>query len=273
MKMALARAGVLAVALAAAGCGARLMRLPDGPGGPASDGAAALAQANRVCTTINSMTAEASVSGRVGGQRLRARLLLGVAAPDRARIEAVAFGQPVFTFVASGGDATLVLTQDNRVLEHGPPAGVLEAVTGAPLDPAALRAVLTGCATPAETVAAQARGADWRVISTTADSGSEWYLRRENATSPWRLVASRHRPAGQAGWRAEYREFVNDVPMDVRLTSDVRDRFNLRLRLTDPERNVALGDEAFAVVVPRSASPITLEELRRSGPLASADER
>jgi hypothetical protein len=263
------RALACAAAVLAAGCGMRPMKLPAGPGAPAPDGAAAFAQATAGCASLASLTAEASVSGRVGGQRLRAQLLVGVARPDRARIEAFAFEQPIFTFVASGGDATLLLTRDRRVLEHGAPDRVLEALTGAPLDGAELRTALTGCA-DANGIALDARrlADDWRLLS---DAITDWYLHRDSGSAPWRLVAAVHRPPGRPGWRAEYRDFAADLPHDVRLASADRDRFQLRLRLSAPERNAPLGPDAFEVHVPPGVAPITLEELRASGPLASDD--
>ena len=60
---------------------------------------------------------------------------VGVAAPASARLEAVApFGPPLFIFAATDDDATLLLPRDERVLEHGRPAEVLDAVAGVPLE-------------------------------------------------------------------------------------------------------------------------------------------
>jgi hypothetical protein len=140
------RAGVLAAALAAVSCGAPLMKLPAGPGQPAADARDALIEATAACRAVAVMTAEAGVSGSAGGRRLRARLVLGLQSPASARLEAVGpFARLLFTFVAQGDEATLVLNQDNRVLERGRPEAVLEALTGVPIGPAMLREALTGC--------------------------------------------------------------------------------------------------------------------------------
>ena len=65
---------------------------------------------------------------------MRGRLLAGLAAPASARLEAVApFGPPVFIFVARDDEATLLLPRDRRVLEHGRPTAVLDAVAGVPM--------------------------------------------------------------------------------------------------------------------------------------------
>jgi hypothetical protein len=42
--------------------------------------------------------------------------------------------------------------------------------------------------------------------------------------------------------------------------------FDLSLSLSQIETNVPLGDEVFRVDIPRSAQPITLDELRHARP-------
>src|SRR5204863_4874360 len=159
------RGSLVAAALCCDGCGAALMKLPAGPGVPAADGADAIADATAACRAVSTMSAEIGVSGSVGGRRLRGRLLVGLAPPASARIEAVApAGAPVFILVASGQDATVLLPRDDRVLEHGAAAPVLEAVAGVPLDPADLKAALTGCAQAPDAAHGRSLGNDWRVV-------------------------------------------------------------------------------------------------------------
>jgi hypothetical protein len=235
------------------------MKLPTGPMTPASDAREAVAQATRGCGRIDALTAEVGVSGSVDGQRVRARMIVGVARPSSARIEAAApFGAPVFVFVARGDEATLLLPRDDRVLEHGRPDAVLDAAAGVPLDPAALRATLTACAEHPDVAAARAIGDAWRVVH---DGDGDLYLRRDPPGAPWRIVAT-VRPA----WRAEYRDFDGDVPRGVRLTGADPRHFDLRLALSQVEINPTLGGDAFVVPVPRSAVPITLDELRHARP-------
>ena len=158
-------------ALSSASCAAPLMKLPAGAGAPAPDAADALAQATATCRGIRTLTAEIALSGSAGGRRVRGRLSAGVAAPASVRLEAAApFGPPVFIFVATNDDATLLLPRDDRVLEHGRPGAVLDAVAGVPLDAADLQTTLTGCAPPVAQAAGRAFGADWRVV--TASVGS-----------------------------------------------------------------------------------------------------
>jgi outer membrane lipoprotein-sorting protein len=264
--MTAARAAVFAVALAAAGCGTPLVKLPAGPGAPAPDAAEALSQATATCAQVSTISAEMAVSGSVAGRRLRGRLLVGLSSPASAYLEAPApFGAPIFVFAATGGEATLLLPRDRRVLRHGDPAGVLEAITGVPLGPDQLRTVLTGCAASPEPTAlarAQSLGADWRVIP----AEPELYLRRERAGAPWRLVASINR--GASGWRADYADFQANVPRGVRLTSLDARRFDLRLALSQVEMNVPLDASVFEVAIPPGTQPLTIEELRDAGPLA-----
>src|SRR5262249_12003223 len=155
------------------------------------------------CRAVTSFTAEISASGSVAGHRLRARLLVGLAAPASARLEAAApFGEPLFFFVSQGNEATLLLPRDHRVLEHGAPRDVLEAVTGLPLSAADLRSALIGCA-GADPSRAQRLGDDWRLLS---NAERELYLNRKGPSAGWRLVAVIHKDASSE-WRAEYSDF------------------------------------------------------------------
>jgi hypothetical protein len=260
--------GVAALAgVMAASCGAPLLKLPAGPGAPAADISTVIAEATRACRAVSTTTAEAAVTGSVGGRRLRARLLVGLASPASARLEAFAFGAQIFVFVSRAGDATLLLPRDRRVLQHGRPADVLEAVTGLPLDAGDLRVALLGCS--AGQVADRGRqiGDDWRAVQ---DGATELYLQRTPRAGPWRVVAAVHRDPGRPAWRAEYRDFAEGLPRSVRFVSLDQTRFDLRLTLSQVDLNVTLDPAAFVVNVPPDTDPISLDELRQSGPLTGA---
>jgi hypothetical protein len=262
-----ARAVVLTtlVAVSAASCGAPLLKLPTGPGLPAPDAAAALMQAVSACRRITTVSAEVAVSGSVGGRRVRGRILAGLAEPASLYIEAPApFGAPLFVFGASNGDATLLLPRDRRVLEHGRPVEVLEAIAGVPLDPADLRRTLTGCLADTGVDAGSARGFGdlWRIVPGERDA----YLKRDRPADPWRLVAVLQ--PGQYGWRADYSAFMNDVPRSIRLVSNDAGRFDLRLDLSQVDLNVALEPAVFQIAIPPGAQPMSIEELRANGPLS-----
>ena len=250
-------------ALSLASCAAPLMKLPAGAGAPAPDAADALAQATATSRGIRTLTAEIGISGSAGGRRVRGRLLAGVAAPDSVRLEATApFGPPVFIFVATAADATLLLPRDERVLEHGRPDAVLDAVAGVPLDAADLDATLTGCARTGPQSQGRALGTDWRVVRVSAGKvSSDLYLHRDSGALPWRLVATT-REDGVV--RVEYRDFQNGLPRAIHLRGNEQEAFDLTLALSQVETNIPLGGEVFRVDIPPSAAPITVDELRRA---------
>jgi hypothetical protein len=262
--MTAARAAVLAAALFTASCGAPLMKLPAGPGRPAPDAATLLDEATAACRRISTISAEVAVSGSVGGRRVRGRLLAGLAAPASVYIEAPApFGAPLFIIGGTGGTATLLLPRDRRVLESGDTEAILAAITGVPLDAAELKATMTGCTTDANAATGGvAYGEDWRVLQGVESR----YLRREKPSGPWRLAAIVR--GGGDGWRADYRNFVNDLPTSIRLLSTEPRRFDLRLELSQVDTNVELPPATFRVAIPPGTEPISLEELRASGPLS-----
>jgi hypothetical protein len=261
---------VLAAAVTTVSCAAPLLKLPPPGGAPASDASAALAEALATCHGVRTLTAQMAVSGKVNGQRVRARLQVGLAEPASAYIEAPApFGAPVFVFAAQNDEATLLLPRDRRVLEHGRPADVLEAIAGVPLAPAALRAAVTGCleSTEPRTTATQP-SALWRIFP----GDPEAYVHRDRDADPWQLVAVVHHGAGPA-WRAEYHDFVSKLPRSIHLTSAPSSRFDLQLTLSDVEVNVPIESTTFRVQIPAGTAPLTLDELKSAGPLADRSRK
>jgi hypothetical protein len=249
--------------IGSASCGAPLMKLPSGPGSPAPDAAETFAEATAACHAVSSISADITASGSVGGQRLRGHLLTGLAAPASARLEAVApVGQPLFIFVAKDGDATLLLPREDRVLEHGPPAAVLEAVAGVRLDPAELRHALTGCVPPAVSPQGKSLGADWRLVTV---GSTDVYLHRDPKAGRWQIVSAMHKPVS-GPWRADYRDFQDGLPRAIHLVSVGDKRFDLSLNLSQVALNESLGAEVFRVDVPQSAERITLDRLNHARP-------
>jgi len=257
--------GALLAALLTASCGAARLKLPEGPAVPAADAIDLLERATATCRAVRTLTAEVAVRGSAGGRRIRARLLAGLEAPSSAYLEAPApFGSPLFIFAARDREATLLLARDRRVLQRADPAEVLEAIAGVRLDPAALRATLTGCAERGGSDGGLQVGENWRIVP----GHEERFLRRDRAGSPWRLVALVHERGELGEWRAEYRDFLNDLPRSIRLISRDRRRFDLQLALSQLDVNVPLGPDTFVVRLPPEVAPVTLDELREAGPLA-----
>jgi hypothetical protein len=213
------------------------------------------------------MTASLALSGKAGSTKLRGRIDAGFAAPASARLEGIPpFGKPVFVLVAGDGRGTLVLTREDRVLRDAPPEQIVEALAGVTLAPDALRTIVAGCGFPdaAPTAGSELRaGADDWVVLTMPDGTC--YLRRSNAA--WRLAAATRGPL-----TVRYDDFQAGRPaaIAIRATASGRVTADIRLRLSDVETNVTLDPRTFVADLPTDPVPLTLEELRRAGPLGGS---
>jgi hypothetical protein len=273
-----AAAVALVAALGASGCGAPLVQLPSGNGVPAQDAAEIVAQATGRCSGVRTLAADIAFSGSVGGRRVSGRLSAGVSAPASVRLEAMApFGPPLFIFVATGDEATLLLPHEDRVLEHGRPDLVLKAIAGIPLAARDMLPLLTGCPFgPAESRRGRQIGDAWRVVP--AGNEIELYFHREPALASWRLVSSVQGPGGEErSWRADFTSFQESLPRLVRVASlegaGADAGFDLRLVLSQVDVNVSLDADAFRVRIPPTAVPMRLEELRQTGLLSVPGKR
>jgi outer membrane lipoprotein-sorting protein len=260
-----ARAAWLGVCLAtASACGAKAPVLPTGGGAPFPEAAAAYAEATTACRAVRTLSAELALSGRAGGQKLRGRILGGFAEPGQVRLEAPApFGRSVFTLVVRDGAATLVLNREHRVLRDAPPVELVEALTGVALGPDELRSALAGCGLGVDQVASgQTYPGEW---ATVEGARSRTWLRRVGGA--WRLVAS-----SRDALEVRYDEFASGRPSAVRVRTTPAQGAgtDLTLRLTQVDVNVALQPDVFQVDVPPDATPLTLDELRRTGPLGGS---
>ena len=83
----LPRLGAVIAAGLATSCGAALQRLPAGPGQADPDAASVFAQATISCRAVASLSAELRVSGTAAGQRLRGRVLAGLAHRGERKVE------------------------------------------------------------------------------------------------------------------------------------------------------------------------------------------
>jgi hypothetical protein len=268
---------VVVAALLTAACGPSLIKLPSGSAKPVppAEATRALADALGECSNVRSLSAEVAVSGRVEDRRVRGRIVAATARPASARLEAVvSFGPPLFVFVTRDGDATLLLPRENRVLPHGRPASVLEAIAGVPLDAADLHDLLTGCAEIDRTPPSATGFADlWQVVTIR---NAEVYLRRERASDPWRVVTTvRSTAQADERWRADFADARQGVPRAIHLVSvsgqgRIGQHFDLQLGLSQVDINPPLDQTVFSVRLPEGASPITVDDLRRSGPFGLA---
>ncbi|MEO6237373.1 MAG: hypothetical protein ABIQ52_10280 [Vicinamibacterales bacterium] len=247
-----------------AGCAAKAPSLPTGRGAPFPDYLAAYHQATSACRGVTTMTASMAMSGKAGTTKLRGRIDAGFEAPQRVRLEGRApFGKPVFILVADAGRGTLVLPRDERLLRDAPPDQIVEALAGVRLGPEALRTAIAGCGF---SVAAPSGGSSfpngW--ISIAVDEATA-YLRRHSGN--WEMAAAASGPL-----TVTYADYSAGRPMTVRLRAQSQGRTSadLTLRLSDVDINTTLNPKTFEVEIPEHPVPLTLEELRRAGPLGGS---
>jgi hypothetical protein len=249
-------AWVLAVATSACSPPSR-PALPSGSGTPFPGFDSAYQQATLECAGVRTITTELALSGKAGGTKLRGRINAGFSSPDNMLLEGLApFGKPAFLLSARGAEATLVLPRDERVLRGAAPSAIVEALAGVALTPAELRTAVAGCGL--SVVTTPGPGRSYGEDSAAADSeGGTLYLRR---------VESRWRVAGvvRDGLTIQYGDFSGGRATAVFIRTAVAD---LALRLSQSEINMPLDPRVFDIEVPPNAVPLTLDELRRAGPL------
>lgn len=259
-----------ALGLGACGGGVAIS-LPDGPGTSLRDPAERLASATTGCADVRTVVAGSTVAGSVGGARVRATLLIGVEHTGNARIEALAGpGGPVLVLTARADDATLVLPRVNQVLQGASVEQILDALVGVPIDAADLAMALTGCF-----------GAGGVPEAGRSYGGGVASFDLPGATTVWTQVSSGG-PRAIGGRRGAltvaYKREAREAPSRVRLLvrharQPSQAAADLTLTLSRIDVNDAIDPGAFVARVPRDAQPITLDELRRSGPLGGAPRR
>lgn len=251
---------IAACALMMAACAHAPTRLPADAGAPFPDYAQVLDHVTTACRGVRTLTAELSLSGRAGEDKLRGRVIAGFERPASMRLEGVApFGPPAFILVARGNTATLLLPRDRHVVRNASAGEILGALTGVSLAPEDLQATLTGCvvATPMAT-GGRLHADGWASID--LDGGATMYLRRVNGA--WQIRAAR-----RGMWRIDYPAWQGSFPATVRLQSEMPAKVDLTAALSQVETNVDIEAAAFTVMVPADATPLSIEALRNSGPL------
>ena len=255
IRRSLPAAALISVLAAACGPPAR-PSLPSGTGAPFPGFESAYNQAIDDCAKVTAITAELALSGRAGGTRLRGRINAGLASPDDIVLEGIApFGKPVFVLSGRGGKATLWLPRDERVLRDASPAAIVEALAGVALTPSELRAAVSGCGLGVVTPTnGRTFNDSWAAVD--ASPGTV-YLQRVDGR--WRVAA-----AVRDSLTVQYRDFVAGRPSTVFIRTAAAD---LAVRVSQVEINGTIDPRAFDPDVPPNAAPLSLEELRRAGPL------
>ena len=248
-------AAVLLGLVAACGPPAR-PTLPSGAGTPFAEFVSAYDEAVAECSGVNTITAELALSGRAGTTKLRGRISAGLAAPADIVLEGLApFGKSVFILTGRDGKAMLYLPRDNRILRDAEPSAIVEALAGVALSPAQLRAAVAGCGLEKS---APTSGRSYGKDSVAIDApGGTVYLRR--IEGKWRVAA-----AVRDSVTVQYDKFKAGRAGTVFVKTSIAD---LALRVSQIEINVPLDPRVFDLEIPKDAAPLTLEELRRSGPL------
>jgi hypothetical protein len=259
-----------AFCIAAASCGVpKPITFPADPGSPFPDFASVHAQVSSACAGVRTLRGELRLSGRAGDERIRGPVFVGFERPSSMRLQGVApFGPPVFVLAGRGESATLVLPREERIIRNAPPEGILEALTGVSLGPADLLAVFTGCVVPAPQPTAGRLHAGG-LASIDIQSADQAQPRRtatifvQRAGSGWQLGGAR-----RDRWQIEYAFGTGLFPQSVRLVSLSQDvSVNITAELASIETNVDLDPAAFTIQEQQNLQPLTLEELRRAGPL------
>lgn len=255
----LAACAAISAALTIAACGARRIELPSGAGAPAPEAATAYTDAIEACRGARTIRATLSLSGRAGSEKLRGDIDSGFAAPDSVRLEGRhPFGRPVFILAGTAPRATLVLPRDERVLRGVGAEAIVEALVGLPLGPSELRTIVSGCGFgPAEPGGGRSYSNGWTAVDA---GGATNYLRRIDGR--WRLVAAARPPL-----TVFYGGFASSRPSTVRIQSRGPVPADISVRLSDVSINLPFEAEVFDVEAPAGAVPLTLDELRRAGPL------
>ena len=247
-----------------AACTPKAPSLPSGAGMPFPEFASAYDEAVARCSGVRTLSAALDLSGRAGRSRLRGTIHAGFEAPDAIRLEGVGpFGRTVFILVAKGGRSTLLLPRDERVLQDAAPAAIIEALAGVALRPAELRAALAGCGFGTiQPATGRAFEGGWASVS---EADTTIYLQRVDGR--WRVNA-----ASRAPLTLHYGDFSSGRPATVRIrmSADAAAPADLTVKLSQVDINVALAPAVFDVAVPADALPLTLDELRRAGPLGEA---
>ena len=246
-----------------AGCATNRPTLPTGAGTPFPGFEAVYEEAVRECSGAKTVVAELGLSGRAGTTRLRGTVTSALGEGGAIRLEGVALGRAIFILAGRGGRATLLLLRDDRVVRDAPPEAIVEALAGVPLTPADLRAAVAGCGLGS---GGPANGRmftnDWAAV----DVGETvTYLRR--VENRWRVGG-----ATRGGLTLMYETFVSGLPASINIRSTGGQAgaalvADIRLRVSNLEINVPVEAKAYEIAVPPDAEPLSVEELRRAGPL------
>ena len=243
-------------------CAGKRVTLPTGPGTPFPDAGTAYEAAIKDCRSVRTIRATLGLSGRAGSTSLRGNVDAGFEAPEKIRLEGRhPLGRPVFILASPGPQTTLYMPRENRVMQNASATDIVEALVGLRLAPHDLRTLVSGCGFEVGQSSDGRQYGDGLVAVTAG--GATTYMRQEQGR--WQVVGSTRPPLSVL-----YSDFASGRPSTLRLRAGGTPAADVTVRLSDVNINVPLESEVFAVDVPAGAQPLTIEELRRAGPLGGA---
>jgi hypothetical protein len=255
-----ATAFLLAIAVSA--CAPKAPTLPTGAGEPLAGFAGAYTESVSACRGVHTYTAVLALSGKAGRTKLRGRIEAGFAERGRMLLQGLApFGRPVFVLTSNGSRGTLVLPRDARVLDNAPPEEIVNALAGVSLGAEQLRTIVSGCGFWPDAAPTDGRSFPNGWAAIVFPDGTAYLRHVENR---WQYAAASRRTL-----TVFYGDFSNGHPTTIRLRSDAASetQADLTLRASQIEINTTIDPRAFVPDIPDQATPMTLDELRRAGPL------
>lgn len=253
------RAAPLALVVIATACGARAFVPPAEPGTPAPEAVAAWTSATAACRGVQAYSASLHVSGQVESTHRSATIGAAFNTRNQVYMEMdVAFGPPGFRLAGTDAAATLLLPRDKRVLT-APAGDIVEALVGVKLPPKALMAIVSGCVNDA---ASASDGEQFGALRAVTAGGDRVFL--SNASGAWRVAAGQ-----TSGWLVDYPSYSGGWPSRIRLTSLAGRSPHVALTIAasqiDVNHDLPAGN--FTLAAPDGYAPLTIEDLRASGPL------
>ena len=252
------RSCVMLAVIATAACGRSMFVPPSTPGVPAPDAEQAWKQASSACRDARSYSALLRVSGRVGNERLwPVEIESAVTADQSIYLNAVAGGQTVFVLAGTAGRASLWLRADQRVTTAAT-SDILDAIIGLSVSPAELLAILAGCVARDMAIVRAERQGQFLTIST---KDASVYLTQQAGT--WRTHA-----AVTPSFTIEFGGAPGPAPAEIWMWSAPNaPRASLHLRASEVAINSTIPADVFTLPsAAKAATPLSLEELRASGP-------
>jgi len=238
--------------------------VPTGAAVPAPEAADAWDVATRACRNARVAQAELRLSARAGSCRIPS-VRIGVAFDGGRAIALVAQagGMAVFSLAGPAEQATLFLRDGPRAL-RAPAADIVEALVGVKLDPARLLAILSGCLSPRPEFLRGARRDGFLEVA-TADSVA--YL-EQPAGAAWRLRAGTF-----DGLQLDYARMGPTSPREIQIRSQpsaTGPAISISITELDVDLNPSLPAALFNPPATTGASPISLDDLRRTCPTGGA---